>query len=65
MAGAPVVRTSDVVVVGGGVVGLSVAVHLRWLGATVTLLERDRIGQDQFLIGLVPATGLAARLVLQ
>jgi D-amino-acid dehydrogenase len=35
---------SDVVVVGGGVVGLSVALELRRRGATVTVVERERLG---------------------
>ncbi len=33
-----------VAVVGGGVIGVSVAYHLTRAGATVTLVERDRIG---------------------
>lgn len=37
-------QVTDVIVVGAGVVGLSVAVHLRWLGVAVTVLERDRVG---------------------
>jgi sarcosine oxidase subunit beta len=34
----------DVVVVGAGIVGLSIAFHLRELGATVKVLEREGIG---------------------
>jgi sarcosine oxidase, subunit beta len=36
--------TSDVIVVGAGVVGTSVALHARWHGLSARLLERDRIG---------------------
>ena len=35
---------TDVVVVGGGVIGMSVAWELRERGASVLLLERDRVG---------------------
>ncbi len=34
-------RTSDVLVIGGGVIGLAIAVELRKHGASVTLLSRD------------------------
>lgn len=37
-------RHREVVVVGGGVVGLNVAYFLRRRGAQVTVLERDRVG---------------------
>ena len=36
--------TGRVVVVGGGVIGLSCAYHLRRQGAEVTVLERERVG---------------------
>jgi len=73
MVARPAVRTSDVVVAGGGVVGLSVAVHLRWLGASVTLLERDRIGAGTSTrgfgtvsaLGRAPATYLRLMLAAQ
>lgn len=38
-------RTADVVVVGGGVMGASVAFHLAEAGVGVLLLERDGLGQ--------------------
>jgi sarcosine oxidase subunit beta len=36
---------SDVIVIGGGIVGASTALHLRHRGLSVAMLERDRIGQ--------------------
>jgi glycine oxidase len=38
-------RPTDLLVIGGGVIGLSVAWRARTLGMSVTVLERDRIGQ--------------------
>lgn len=38
--------SSDVVVVGGGVIGLSIAYELAGHGLSVTLLERDEIGRE-------------------
>jgi glycine oxidase len=38
-------RPADVVVVGGGVIGLAVAWRARGLGMSVTVLERDECGQ--------------------
>lgn len=35
---------SECIVVGGGLIGLSTALHLRWRGAAVRVLERARIG---------------------
>jgi len=41
-------RTSDVIIVGAGVSGLSVAVHLKGLGVPkVTVLERHFVGAGQ------------------
>jgi glycine/D-amino acid oxidase-like deaminating enzyme/nitrite reductase/ring-hydroxylating ferredoxin subunit len=37
-------RTTDVVVVGGGIAGLSIAVRLKEAGADVVVLERHRVG---------------------
>ena len=37
-------RTTDVAVIGGGVVGVSCALELARRGAKVLVLERDRIG---------------------
>src|SRR3954453_18618179 len=41
---APVPESADVVIVGGGVVGVSAAFHLAEAGAQVVLLERDQLG---------------------
>ncbi|MBP2472644.1 sarcosine oxidase subunit beta [Crossiella equi] len=41
---APLPEAADVVVVGGGVMGLSAAFHLAEAGADVLLLERDELG---------------------
>jgi sarcosine oxidase subunit beta len=38
-------RRADALVLGGGIVGASVALHLRQRGLGVTLIERDRTGQ--------------------
>ncbi|HVB25548.1 MAG TPA: glycine oxidase ThiO [Ktedonobacteraceae bacterium] len=38
--------TTDVVIVGGGVIGCAIAYYLRKLGATVTVLERGEIGAE-------------------
>ena len=35
---------SNAIVIGAGFIGSSIAVHLRWRGLSVRLLERDRIG---------------------
>jgi len=41
-------HTSDVIIVGGGVTGLSTAIHLKQLGVDrVTLLERHHVGSGQ------------------
>ena len=48
-------QTSDVVVVGGGVAGLSTAMQLASRGASVTVLERERLGNG--------STGRAAGLL--
>jgi glycine/D-amino acid oxidase-like deaminating enzyme len=37
-------RTTDVIVIGAGVVGTSVALHALWRGLSVRILERDRVG---------------------
>ena len=41
---APLPAAADVVVVGGGVIGLSAAFHLAETGAEVVLVERDELG---------------------
>jgi sarcosine oxidase subunit beta len=35
----------DVIVIGGGIVGASTALHLRQRGLSIAILERDRVGQ--------------------
>ena len=40
------IATADVVVIGGGVMGLLAARELRGRGLTVTLVERDRPGRQ-------------------
>jgi len=61
MALAPGHRTSDVIIIGGGVLGLSVAVHLRWRGLSVTILERDRIGDGTSTRGFGTVSALGRR----
>lgn len=39
------VTRADALVLGGGIVGASVALHLRQRGLTAVLVERDRVGQ--------------------
>jgi sarcosine oxidase subunit beta len=39
------IRRADALVLGGGIVGTSTALHLRQRGLSVILIERDRIGQ--------------------
>ncbi|HCK54313.1 MAG TPA: sarcosine oxidase subunit beta, partial [Planctomycetaceae bacterium] len=46
--------TSDIVIIGGGVAGLSTAMQLASRGASVTLLEREQLGNG--------STGRAAGL---
>jgi glycine/D-amino acid oxidase-like deaminating enzyme len=41
-----VAPTSDVVVIGGGIIGLAVAYHLRRALLGVTLVERDVVGTE-------------------
>ncbi len=38
-------KRADALVLGGGIVGASVALHLRRRGLTAILIERDRVGQ--------------------
>jgi glycine oxidase len=44
-------NSSDVVIIGGGVIGLSLAYHLAREGATVAVLERGQIGQEASTAG--------------
>jgi len=32
---------SDILIIGGGVIGLAIAIELKWRGATVTVIDRD------------------------
>jgi glycine/D-amino acid oxidase-like deaminating enzyme len=41
---APLPATADVAIVGGGLTGLSAAIHLRRKGASVALFEAERVG---------------------
>ncbi|HTD09648.1 MAG TPA: glycine oxidase ThiO [Solirubrobacteraceae bacterium] len=41
----PVKQQSDVVIVGGGIIGMAIAWRARQRGMTVTVLERDTVGQ--------------------
>src|SRR2546427_10243316 len=41
-----VAQTSDVIVIGGGVIGLAVAYHLRRVQLGVTLVERGVVGRE-------------------
>jgi glycine oxidase len=40
------VQSSDVLIAGGGIIGLSLAIELRRLGATVTVLDRGEPGRE-------------------
>jgi len=62
-------ETSDVVVVGGGVAGLSTAMQLASRGASVTLLERERLGNGSTgraagLLGQLRGTPAATRMLM-
>lgn len=52
--------TPDLCVIGAGLGGLAAATEARRLGATVVLVERDRLGGDYLNTGLVPSRALAA-----
>ncbi len=57
----------DLVVIGGGSGGLSVAIAAAKVGAKVALIEKDRLGGEATFAACVPSKGLtqAARLVRQ
>jgi sarcosine oxidase subunit beta len=40
----PNTKTTDCIVVGAGLIGLSTALHLRWRGLSVRVVERGRVG---------------------
>ncbi len=50
----------DLVVIGGGTAGLVTAIGAAGLGATVALIERDRLGGDCLNTGCVPSKTLLA-----
>ena len=50
----------DLVVIGGGTAGLVTAAGAAGLGATVALIERDRLGGDCLNTGCVPSKALLA-----
>lgn len=50
----------DICVVGGGSAGLSVAAGAAQMGASVVLVERDRMGGDCLNVGCVPSKALIA-----
>jgi D-amino-acid dehydrogenase len=66
-------HTNEIVVIGGGVVGLNAAFFLRRRGARVTVLERDRVGSGASrgnageicpdLIAPLPAPGLISHAI--
>src|SRR5438552_1495323 len=56
--------SSDVVVVGGGVIGCSIAYHLAKRGASVTVLEREQlgIGSTKAAAGMLPPLAEASAM---
>src|SRR5271168_1426021 len=50
----------DVAIIGAGAAGLSVAAGAAQLGASVALIERDRMGGDCLNTGCVPSKALLA-----
>ncbi len=65
----PLPSTSDVVVIGGGVAGLSTAMQLATRGASVTLLERERLGNGSTgraagLLGQLRGTRAATKMLM-
>ena len=62
-------QTADVVIVGGGVAGLSTAMQLARRGRSVTVLERERIGngstgRDAGLLGQLRGTSAATSMLV-
>lgn len=52
--------TADLCVIGAGIGGLTAAAEARALGASVVLIERDKLGGDYLNTGTVPSKALAA-----
>lgn len=42
---------AQVAVIGGGVIGMSIALHLHWMGASVQLIEAGALGKGVSLLG--------------
>ena len=60
-------QTADVIVIGGGVAGLSTAMQLARRGASVIVVERDRLGNGSSgraagLLGQLRGTTPATRM---
>ena len=63
------VQTADVIVIGGGVAGLSTAMQLAMHGATVIVVERERLGNGSTgraagLLGQLRGTAEATRMLM-
>ena len=54
------VLTPDICVIGGGAGGLAVAAEARAHGASVVLIERERLGGDTLHAGSLPSKALVA-----
>ena len=62
-------NTADVIVIGGGVAGLSTAMQLAGRGASVIVLERERLGNGSTgraagLLGQLRGTAEATRMLM-
>lgn len=60
MASEAQILTPDLCVIGGGSGGLAAAEAARALGASVVLVERDRLGGSLLNVGALPSVALAA-----
>ena len=62
-------QTADIIVIGGGVAGLSTAMQLATRGASVIVVERDRLGNGSSgraagLLGQLRGTTAATRMLM-